>query len=318
MIRRLVPAILFTACLVVRPAAAQEKSAPGYDEALSALTVDSEVAPREAPLGAEVVFDARVEHGGDGSIGFAAPYTGGTLVVKSAGISTTDDGASLVRVVVTGLDLGSFELPPLKLRWTDGEGVDHPFDVLGGKVEIVSTGAEQAEPADFAPPVVISSLNPWFFGVVGGVLLLGIAAWLLLRRRRNRQPEVAPEPVDPRSPGQVALDEIFELQTGGLLEKGEIKAFTYALDDIVRRFVIRTVGRGELSETSDELLRAVEPALSVVHAAALREFFNRGDRVRFAGTEHAPEEARLLCESAIAFVTRMSGERNGRTDEVPR
>ncbi len=292
-------------------AAPNEGGAGGaaVDPVVAALEVDTRVEPASAPLGVEVVWTTRIGHP-DGAVGFAGPATGGAMHVKSREITAAPDGkASTARVVLTGLTLGSFTLPPLELRFTDDAGVDHPFQVLGGKVEIVATTEENAQPADLAPPVEITAWNPWFFaGIAVGLLVLG-GFFYWVRHRGRRRALLPPAPTDLRTPGQIALDAIFELQTQGLLERREIKLFTYQLDDIVRAFLVATTGVGSLTETSEEFLRSLTPAMGRDRLAEVRAFFDQSDRVRFAGEEHEAAEASALVERAIHLVHFLSGTR---------
>ena len=266
----------------------------------------TDVKPRSVPLGAEIVWTTTVKHP-EGSIGFASTYTGGTLTVKSSGARVIEPGTSEVRLVLAGLDLGEAALLPLELRYTGADGSDHPFQVLGGKIEIVATtDKEDAKRADIAPPVAILRWNYYFFAIVAAVLL-AIAGAIWWRRRPKPLPPPPAPYVDPRTPAQIALDAIFQLQTNGMLERREIKPFTYLLDDIVRTFLISSLGRGELAETTDEFLASLQPATLHDRLMLIKAFFHQGDRVRFAGEEHEIIEAQELCESAINLVTLLSG-----------
>jgi hypothetical protein len=289
------------------PAPPPAKPDAPYDPLLSKLDVNNDVKPRKATLGAEIVWTTTVQHP-EGSIGFAAPYTGGTLTVKSSDVHVVSPGKSEAKIVLTGLDLGKTTLLPLELRYTAPDGSDHPFQVLGGQVEIVAT--TQADPnakrADLAPPVPILRWNPFFFGA-RAALLLAVAGYLYWRSRPKPIPPPPAPPVDPRTPAQIALDAIFQLQTSGMLERREIKPFTYVLDDIVRQFLIQTLKCGELAETTDEFLNSIRPATLDDRMARIEAFFRQGDRVRFAGEEHEIGEAKGLCETAIELVTLLSG-----------
>lgn len=286
-----------------------------YDPLLSTLDVRSDVAPRQAPLGGEMIWSTGVTHPVAGSIGFAAPYTGGSLTVKDTTITKLRDGQTLVKVVVTGLDLGEFTLPPLPLRFTDIEGHDHPFSVLGGKVNIVG-GAGQAPAADLVAPVPIYRWNHYFFGALAALAVAALALTLWRRRQSAAPPPAPAAPVDPRTPAQRALDAIFKLQTGGMLERREVKAFTFALDDIVRAFLIESFGAGELAQTTDEFLGALHSRVHAGQHAAAAAFFAQGDRVRFAGAEHETAEAKALCDAAIDLVSKLGGPR-GPAPEAP-
>jgi hypothetical protein len=293
-------ALSATDSTAVAPIAADPTAAtaPAYDPLLSQLDVRSDVAPREALLGAEIRWTTGVTHPTNGTVGFAEPYTGGALTVKSSDLQFIGDGQAVATVVLTGLDLGDFTLPPLTLRFTDEQGTDHPFHVLGGKVTIVSSG--EVQQTDLIAPVGIYQWNWWFFAALAlAALLAGFVVWRM--RQPKPEPLPPPPPRDPRTPAQRALDEIFKLQTSGLLERREIKAFTYALDDIIRRFVIENYGEGELTQTTDEFLAALHPAMHPDEHRHVAAFFAQGDRVRFAGEEHEVSEAKALCESAIAL-----------------
>lgn len=291
-------AALFFVALLSAPAPATEAA---YDPLLSQLDVQTDVAPRRAALGQEIVWTTGVTHPAEGSIGFAGDFTGGSFTIKSKTITRMKAGVAVARVVLAGLDLGSFSLPVLRLRYTTSDGADHPFNVLGGKVDIAASGAPAQEPSALVAPVPIYQWNGWFFAALAALAAL-IAAGVVWRRNRPAPPPTPPEPPDPRTPTQRALDAIFQLQTSGMLERREIKAFTYAVDDVVRRFLIESYGAGELAQTSAEFLAALEAVLHPEKERRVAAFFDAGDRVRFAGEEHEAAEAKSLCDSAIALV----------------
>ena len=281
----------------------------GYGPKPSSLRIDSDVGPRQVPLGAEIEWFTIIDHPRNSRVGFAAPYTGGTLAVKSTEVRPERTGQTSIRIVLAGFELGETALPPMQLRLTDDEGNDQPFMVGGETVEIL--GMDRDQPAGLAPLVSIEEWNPTFFGGLGilALLLGGFIYWL---RRRPASPSVE-APVDPRTATQIALDAIVELQSQQLLERDEVKAFTYALDDIMRQFLITLYGRGELSQTSEEFLRTVDLVLPRSQRERVHGFFARGDQVRFAGEEHRVEEARELCREAIALI----GQLGGGTAEAP-
>jgi hypothetical protein len=294
---------------VTEPAAVDSlpSAAPLHAErsALSDLEVVGDIQPRQAPLGAELRWITHITHP-PGSIAFAVPYTGGTLVVKERRIRVLKGGETEVALTLAGLDLGQIDVDPLALRYTDARGDDHPFQVLGGKIEIIAGADGSAEAADLSPPVAVEHWNFW---LLGGLLAAMLATGGFVYWRRLHPPAPKPlhtGPQDTRTAAQVALDAIVALQTSGMLERREIKAFTYALDDILRTFLIRTQMRGELSQTTREFIESLSAVLIHERLMEVRHFFMQGDRVRFAGEEHEIEEARWLCESAIALINQMS------------
>lgn len=301
----LIAAIVLSSTLgISTPATDAAVDAGAVAAIVAGLDVVTDMAPRKATLGAEIVWTTSVTHPADGSIGYAATFTGGALTVKSADIQAEGAGRSRIRIVLTGLTLGEFSPPPLQLRFTGRDGSDHPFQVLGGKVEIAAQGDPQTDHADAAPPVPIERWNPYFFGTLAALVLAAFAYWWW---RTHRPPAPPPPPyVDPRTPAQVALDAIFKLQTQSMLERREIKPYTYALDDIVRAFIIAMAGAGEMAQTTDEFVADVAPRLTEPRAEHVRTFFNQGDRVRFAGEEHEEAEARTLCDTAIALINELA------------
>jgi hypothetical protein len=301
-------ALALTLALQAAPAATDAAAAPAYDPLLSQIDVRTDVQPRKAALGQEIVWATGVTHPAEGSIGFAADFTGGSFTIKAKTITRTQRGQAVAKIVLAGLDLGVFDLPVLKLRYTTADGADHPFNVLGGKVEIAMHGEPAKQPSALVEPVPIYQWNGWFFGGVAALAAL-LAAGYLWRRRRPPPPPAPAEPPDPRTPVQRALDAIFQLQTSGMLERREIKAFTYAVDDVVRRFLIETYAAGELAQTSDEFVAALHPLLLAEAERRIAGFFVAGDRVRFAGEEHEVPEAKAFCDAAIALVNAIGASR---------
>lgn len=272
------------------------------DPVVAKLDVTPRIEPTKAVLGSEISWRVQIRHPQDTTIGFAEPFTGGPLTLKYSSLRRTANDQTEVQLVLAGLDLGKFTLPPLRLRLTTVDGKDHLFNVLGGQVEIQPTLSPGSQPAGIIDPVPIERWNWPLLAITAASLMTAIFLAYWLGRRKLAKPSVKEPPADPRTPEQVALDAIFALQASGMLERREIKPFTYALDDIVRQYVMRVSGCGHESQTSAEFLIAVSPTLPPARNTALRAFFEQADRVRFAGEEHEVAEAQQLCNMAVRLV----------------
>jgi hypothetical protein len=141
------------------------------------------------------------------------------------------------------------------------------------------------------------------------VLFLAFAGWWLLRRRPAR--------ARPKSASARATRECDRLVAMRLPEKGHGKSFVTLLTGIVRRYLERRYDLPARRQTSAELLRNIDARtdLSADAKRWLHGFFERADRVKFAGTAVTAAqcaawvaEARHFCATAAQTVQENSGK----------
>jgi len=145
------------------------------------------------------------------------------------------------------------------------------------------SSAEEMEIKDIKPPLPAPfDYKPLLItGVVLALLIaIGIAAVLAVRRMR-RPAMPLPEPLP--EPEQLALQELAELESLGLLEKGEFKEYYARLSEIIRRYLGLRFVIYALEFTTTETMTALKDKW-IEHAAwqMIGQFLTDCDLVKFA------------------------------------
>jgi hypothetical protein len=152
----------------------------------------------------------------------------------------------------------------------------------------------------FKPLTQIIGENALLFGLITLFLFAGSLTWLYLRKRSaSAVEEVMPPPIDPY---QEALENIAELQnTKPALQP---KPFVFRLSEILRVYVEKLFKVPAMELTSEEFMREI-----VSHAFfrnryedLLREFVERGDRVKYSKELMGQDEMNQLLNTALHIV----------------
>jgi len=139
------------------------------------------------------------------------------------------------------------------------------------------------------PVIVLPVFNWWPWLALIAAIIAGVLLWWAWRRYRNR-PKA---PVDPYVRAQREFERIERL---GLLEAGRGPEYLASFVDVVREYLGARVPGVRRSDTTSELLRAMQPRDGV--EAELPRLLERADLVKFAGEDLPREEAR---EAGLAF-----------------
>jgi hypothetical protein len=149
---------------------------------------------------------------------------------------------------------------------------------------------------DIAPPIDYSLIPPWviFVAAFVGLTLLGLIAWLILRRR--------PAPLPPKLPRERALEALQEMESE--IERLTPYRFSIRVSDILRRYVTEQFALPVTRQTSVEFLSALtqKSPFSDDERSLLEDFLNRCDLIKFARYEASLVDSRLLLEEATRFV----------------
>lgn len=130
------------------------------------------------------------------------------------------------------------------------------------------------------------------------VLLAGLV-WLLIRLLVRRVKEYRLSPVER------ALAELDRLLAKALPTQGRYKDFYVELTLVVRRYVQRAYGVRAPHLTTEEFLREVSSGAGssgVARCAALKDFLETSDRVKFAGLQATPELAGEASDRARRYL----------------
>jgi hypothetical protein len=152
----------------------------------------------------------------------------------------------------------------------------------------------------FKPLTQIISENAWTFGLLALILFVGVLAWLYLRNRSSSSLEQVPPPaIDPY---QEALDNITELQ--GRKPGLQPKPFVFRLSEILRVYVEKLFNVPAMELTSEEFMREIvsHSFFRNRYEDLLREFVDRGDRVKYSKELMGQDEMNQLLNTALHIV----------------
>jgi len=153
------------------------------------------------------------------------------------------------------------------------------------------------------PPLRIIEKDYTLLWTVGGLVALGLAAALLLRRlsKRTIQEQM---PAAPMSPEEMSLKELESIAGAGLLERGLWKEYYSRISDVLRRFVELRRGITAMEMTTSEVLRALRKSFQEnSHLTLLQGVLEESDLVKFAKYIPADGQAREALNNARSFVT---------------
>lgn len=203
---------------------------------------------------------------------------------------------------------GELRIPPLTVRTRGADGASgEELEVVTDELvvtvrSVLSKDAADLDIRDIAPPVDLPAPVAWWVWpavIGGGLVLLGLVAWLLRRSRRTT--DAAP----PRRPAhEVALAALEELVADDLPGRGEIKPYYQRISDILRHYIEDRFGLHAPDRTTEEFLGELErgSALDAAHRLLLARFLRQCDLVKFAELQPAGEDIRETYDACRNFV----------------
>ncbi len=213
---------------------------------------------------------------------------------------------SAARLVLTAFELGTLEIPGIRVPVASADGSVDTLVSDGWWVTVTSVGLDQGGDirgirGPLSMPFAVVTLVPWLFLAA---LVALLAFWWWRRRRRSvAQPEVAPPPAPRRPPHEIALEALAQLEGSDLLQRGEIKEYHVRVSEIIRAYVEAFYRVPALEMTTGEVLRGLERV--GVHGAPidhLEGFLEQCDLVKFAKLRPASGDSRAMCALARGFV----------------
>ena len=156
-------------------------------------------------------------------------------------------------------------------------------------------------PKPARPLIVLPVFNWLLWGPILAAAIARILLWWAWRRYRNR-------PKPPIDPYVRAQQEFARIEARKLVEKDEPEEYVAAMVDVVREYLAARVPGVRRSNTTTELVRAMDPREGV--EAGIPDMLERADMVKFARAGVGVEEAKRVGATAREIVDHVEARLN--------
>ena len=161
---------------------------------------------------------------------------------------------------------------------------------------------------DAHPPVDFLANYLWLYVL----LALGLTALIFWIVKRKRSWQKQKPPAEPKEPWVIALESLEALKKKNWPAQGKVKEYYSALSDIIRRYIEAQFAISAPEMTTEEFLSSLNRShgMSDSQKAAIKEFLNSCDMVKFAKYGPQPEEMEESFNLARQFVEETKGTFN--------
>ena len=214
----------------------------------------------------------------------------GPFAIVSVDSSRTFEGDTVRRIYafeLAAFGTGELWVPPLRTTYVENEE-EHVVRSDSLSLTVASVLPEDMTEVRDIKPVLSFPSRLWIVLLAAFVLAL-VLAWLVLRfLRRRRVTEEALVPARP--PWEVALDALMRLPFDEWRKSGAVKAYYFALSEVLKRYLEGRFGFAAAEETTSEVLQSLRER-KVQKRDRVRDFFEGADTVKYS--KRAPTEREM-------------------------
>ncbi|GHU63609.1 hypothetical protein FACS1894123_06700 [Bacteroidia bacterium] len=212
--------------------------------------------------------------------------------------------------LITSFDSAVYLLPPFVAI----AGADTAYSgELGLKVSTLPVDTESGQFYDIKgivdPRFVLSDYLPVILSILGGVLAILLAIFLIKRWRSRKSliPFVKEKPDLP--PHLRAINGLDEVKLRKLWQQGKVKEYHSEVTDILRQYIDERFAIGAMEMTSGEILDKIKGQSDVdTSIDNLKQILLLADFVKFAKYNPLPDENELSLMNAYLFVNNTQKE----------
>lgn len=218
----------------------------------------------------------------------------GLEIVDSTSVDTVKN--SLIRkFILTGFDSGAFYIPQQQVFIRNRA---YLTDSILIEVATIPIDTTKIRMFDVKPvieePIIFDDYKHYiFWGLIALIVLAGIIWFLKSRKKVDKEPEI----VVIKTPVELALDALAELDKKLLWQNNEIKKFYSELTKIVRHYIENELQIPALEKTTDELISTLSDFNDAETIdtnkgtiAKLRNLLQEADLVKFAKSKPLANE----------------------------
>lgn len=204
---------------------------------------------------------------------------------------------------ITSYDSGYYAIPPYRFI-VNGDTLE--TEALMLEVNTVPVDTTQAirdikAPLEVPPPPPDYTWMWWTGGILLFLIIAGIALWLFLKWRKEKN--IPPPPPPPVPLHLVMLEKLEQLKTQQLAEKGMVKEYYTALTDILRAYIEERFRVPAMEQTSDEIMHSFRSlAVDDQSRYYLKQILLLADMVKFAKETPTAFENEMSMNNAFGFV----------------
>jgi hypothetical protein len=201
--------------------------------------------------------------------------------------------------------LGDAQVPPIPVRYRLADGREGEVRTAAIPVRVHSLlpkAKDEQKLSDVRAPVPLSVGRMFWISLTGlAALLVALAAWLFMRRRRAVETPAAAMPaLTAEEDARRALE---VLAASGRLARGEYRAFYIELTAIAKRYLERRLDAPIVEMTTAEMLAHLRAAPHTSEMAPLlRDLSGAADQIKFALGRGAAEEAERHLAAVQALI----------------
>lgn len=272
------------------------------------VAVTARASRSEVTLGEPFTIELKASGPAGTSFSFAAEASSDELELRTdppaPGAPEPEPGTH--RYQATVFALGELQLPPLPVRYVlpDGSQGEAASEALALKVvSLLPKDESEQKLADIRGPAGVGIGRAFWLALAAALVLVGLAGYLLWRRRRAALVPAAAPAAPELAPDVEALRALEGLAREGLPARGELRAFYIRLSAIAKRYLERRLAAPVLEMTTAETLAFLRG-----HAdggellPVVRDLAEAADRVKFARGQGLVPEAERHLASVQALV----------------
>jgi hypothetical protein len=216
--------------------------------------------------------------------------------------------------------LGEVEIPPIPVRYrlpdgTEGEAETEPVLLQVGS--LLPRDVDEQKLVDIQGPRTVGIGRAFWLALITAlVLVAGLVAWAVRRRRKASGPQAIPEPETP--PDVEALAALTALAGSGLVEARAFREFYIRLTTVAKRYLERRLEAPVLEMTTAEtvaLLRGHPHGGELL--PVMRDLAQAADQIKFARGQGLAEAAEGHLVAVRALVPALEARLRPPAPETP-